>query len=480
MARETDPLLTLPDKSGVLYVRLYQRMRALILEGRWPPGMRLPSSRRLAADLGISRNTASLAVEQLLADGWVEARSRAGVFVGNALPPAERALARGDETAALRIGNPPIPFEMAQGAIDAFPIERWARLQTKVWARAVPDLLYESDMMGDAGLRRAIADFVAPARGLSVSAEHVLVVTSTQAAMDLIAAILPSESEVVVEDPGYVFADAAFTRRGHRIIPVPVDAEGMDVASARAIAPSPALVLVTPSSHFPTGRPMSPGRREQLLAWARETGAWVMEDDYDANVRFDGQWPSPPLKAVDTDDRVILVASFNRLLFCSLRLGFMIVPPKLVKPVLRARQAVDQFVNLPNQVVLRAFIEEGGYVAHLRRCRDLYQSRRRALHDLLEPYCGTIIRADFNPCGLYLVLRPLTIPARLLAARLAESGIACMTIGDFTREQANDDGVLLGFAAFSEDVIEAMRPAIHQALAPLLAAAPTAQRASGR
>lgn len=465
MRRKTDPLLALPDKSGVLYIRLYQRMRALILQGHWPAGSRLPSSRTLAADLGISRNTAILALDQLLADGWVETRSRAGVFVSAELPRARPANANANSRSQPRIGKPPVPFDMAHGAIDAFPIDHWARLQARVWSRAVPNLLYDSEMMGDFGLRRAIADLVAPVRGMTVAAEDVMIVTSTHAALDLIAAILPPASSIVVEDPGYVFADAAFTRRGHRIVPAPVDDHGLDVAAARAAEPRPALILTTNSAQFPTGRPMSPDRRAALLNWANESGAWVVDDDFDAPFRFDGNQANLPLRS--EDDRIIAVASFSRLLFNSLRLGFMIVPKALREPLLQARQAVDQTVNLPNQLVLRAFIEEGGFAAHLRVCRDLYQARRDALLGLLEPHRGTMISPEVNPCGLHLVIRPTKISAEVLAARLRDAGIACVTIDNFSRYPAASDGVMLGFGAFSPDVIEAMHSAIDRAFQPL-------------
>ena len=467
MRRRNDPLLALPDKSGVLYIRLYQRMRALILQGRWTAGTRLPSSRTLAADLGISRNTAILALDQLLADGWVETRSRAGVFVSTNLPQMAPRPASADGGAQPRIGQPPIPFEIAHGAIDAFPIDVWARLQARVWSHAAPDLLYESEMSGDPGLRRAIADLVAPTRGLTIDADDVMIVTSTQAALDLVAAVLPPGSTVVAEDPGYIFADAAFTRRGHRIVPVPVDRDGLDIATARSIEPRPALILTTPSAQIPTGRPMSPERRSALLAWADEAGAWIVDDEFDAPFRFDGYQPSLPLRCEDRHNRVITVTSFNRLLFNSLRLGFMILPAELRGPMLRARQSVDQLINLPNQLVLRAFIEEGGYAAHLRRCRELYQARRDTLLELLEPYFETELETYINPCGLQLMIRPRKFSASDLADRLRGAGLACITIGDFTRGEACDDGVLLGFAAFSPDVIEAMRPALQAALEPL-------------
>ena len=293
MGRRHDPLLTLPDKDGVLYVRLYQRMRALILEGSWPPGMRLPSSRTLAADLGIARNTASLAIDQLLADGWVETRSRSGTYVSAMLPHSAKAAERRPSP-----GRPalPIPFELRPGAVDCFPFERWARIQSRLWARAVPDLLYDAEPAGDLGLRQAIADLVLPSRGLSASADDLVIVTSAQSAFDHLAATLPPGSSVVVENPGYVLADAAFSGRQLRVVPAPVDENGLDVDAARALEPSPALILVTAATQFPTGVALSAERRAKLLDWANEAGAWIVEEEYDAEARFDGAAPALPLR----------------------------------------------------------------------------------------------------------------------------------------------------------------------------------------
>jgi GntR family transcriptional regulator/MocR family aminotransferase len=315
MARQTDPLLTLPDKSGVLYVRLYQRMRALILQGAWPPGMRLPSSRRLAEDLGVSRNTAALALDQLMADGWIETRSRAGTFVSRELsilarPPQASSTGR-DRFSA----RPPVPFEMAHGAIDAFPAERWAKLQSRVWAKFIPDLLYDGEPAGDFGLRQAIATVIAPTRGLAVTAEFIAIVGGTISAFDLIAALLPAKSTVIVEDPGYYFADAAFNQRGFTLIGAPVDEAGLDVAAARSACPSPTLIIVGSASQFPMGVPLSSKRRRQLLDWAQDCGAWIIDDAFDADARFDGEAPAPSLHSDDPAGRVITVHSLSRMLF---------------------------------------------------------------------------------------------------------------------------------------------------------------------
>ncbi len=460
MGRRHDPLLTLPDKDGVLYVRLYQRMRALILEGSWPPGMRLPSSRTLAADLGIARNTASLAIDQLLADGWVETRSRSGTYVSAMLPHSAKAAERRPSP-----GRPalPIPFELRPGAVDCFPFERWARIQSRLWARAVPDLLYDAEPAGDLGLRQAIADLVLPSRGLSASADDLVIVTSAQSAFDHLAATLPPGSSVVVENPGYVLADAAFSGRKLRVVPAPVDENGLDVDAARALEPSPALILVTAATQFPTGVALSAERRAKLLDWANEAGAWIVEEEYDAEARFDGAAPALPLR-IESPERVVTVSSLNRVLFRSLRLGFMLVPQPLLQPVLDARAAIDGYVGLPHQLVLREFIQEGAFSAHLRRSRDMARERREALLKLVQPYLGTVFEARLNPGGLQLVLRPRTAPVSALEAALRASGIACGTLSELTRGPCEHDALLLGFAAFSPDVIDSMQPAFAAAL----------------
>ena len=462
MARKTDPLLTLPDKSGVLYVRLYQRMRALILEGSWPAGMRIPSSRRLAEDLAISRNTASLALDQLLADGWIETRSRAGTYVSDQVPSA-KARPHG-ATRERTSARPPVPFEMAHGAIDAFPFDRWARLQSGVWSKFVPELLYEGHPSGDPGLRQAIASVVAPARGLSVTAEDIIIVGSTIAGFDLISAILPRKSTVVMEDPGYHFADGAFLQRGHKVFPASVDHQGLDVDAARATCPKPKLIVVGSASQFPMGVPMSAERRRQLLDWATSCGALIVDDSFDADARFDGLSPAPSLQAQDPAGCVITLYSLSRSLFRSLRLAFMTVPAGLASDLLEARSVTDAFEPLPNQLILREFIDRGLWSAHQRRCRDLHQERRDALIGALKPYLGTLFAEQLNPCGLYLRLRPLKQPADEIADALRSAGIACTTLTEITRGVPMDEGILLGFAAYSPDVIEATRPALDAAL----------------
>ena len=465
MPRKSDPLLTLPDKSGVLYIRLYQRLRALILQGHWSAGTRLPSSRELAQDLGISRNTATLAIEQLLADGLVEARSRAGVFVAG--PSSGRsAKATRQEGPATPIGKPPIPFELTPGAMDSFPFERWSKLQSKVWSRSAPHILYDADRAGDPGLREVIASVVAPVRGMSIDPSQVIVVNGTQSGLDLIAAALGGGT-AVVEDPGYLAGQIALAVRGMTIVHAPVDDQGLNVAAARLATPNPALIVTTPCVQFPTCVPLGPERRRELLDWADQSGAWIFEDDYDADARFDGAAPPAPLRE-ERSGRVVTSLTFNRLLFRSLRLGFIVVPDELRTRVLAIRDATDEFINLPSQIVLRRFIEEGGFTAHVRRCRALHAERREALLEVLRPYCGRLFHQQFNSAGLHLVARPIGVPAGAVAGAFRDNGIACATFADLSNLPDPPDGVLIGFAAFSPDVIKAMRPMIERALDDLV------------
>ena len=209
---------------------------------------------------------------------------------------------------------------------------------------------------------------------------------------------------------------------------------------------------------------MTEERRLSLLEWANESDAWIFDDDYDSQERFDGSRPPQPLRELDPS-RVIGSVTLNRLLYRSLRLGFMIVPDDLIERVLQHRHATDELVNLPNQLVLRQFIDEGGFSAHLRNCRKLHLERRQALIDVLTPYFGSLFDPQVNPTGLHLILRPINHSAEAIASALRLAGIACTTLAELSRLPDTQDAVLLGFAAFSPDIIKGMRPSLDHALA---------------
>jgi GntR family transcriptional regulator/MocR family aminotransferase len=448
MRRRSELLFTLGDEKGPLHQRLYRRMRGLILDGSWPTGTRLPSSRALAEELGISRNTALHAIELLVADGWVRTRQGSAAFVSEQAPMPHPRL---DERRPARPSpSPPVPFEMARQSANFFPRERWNALQVDLWSGADSAMLYGAGAEGWPALRRAIAAFVSGARGMSVDPDQVIVLSSTQAAIDLITRVLArSGDKVWVEDPGYPLAHQLFRTNGLTPVPVPMDAEGLRVASGMRAAPDARFAYVMPACHFPSGRSMSAARRRGLLAWARERQAWIIEDDWEWHARFDGQAVPPPLQSLSGGERVIYVQTFNRTIFPGLRLAFLIAPTMTIaETLIGTYEQMDGGPNAPLQATLARFLEEGFYAAHLRVTRAAYATRRDALlAALAELPPGFVPLPDRN--GLHIVIGiPTELDDARVAAELRAAGIACMGIGEFALSYPAESGLVLGFAAF--------------------------------
>ena len=451
------------DGSGeAINLQLYRRLVSLIATGHWRSGSRLPSSRKLAADTGVSRTTASLALDRLVADGWAIARPRSGLFVAAstggaslAAPPAEGPS-----------GTPPVPFELSQGAVDCFPHARWAKLQSRVWSSMVPGALYEPQLAGDPGLRSSIARHLMVSRGIQCSSDDVLIVASTRVALSIVAATLAGEvGSAAVEDPGYWRGAEAFSLAGLPTRPVAVDRDGLwvDGLAEAASSECSTIVYATPAAQFPTGVTLTEERRDRLARWCLGGGHWLVEDDYDWDARFDLARPPAPLKSGPAADRIFYCQSFSRTMFSSFRLAALVVPPAMRERALAALDRIEGFSNLPGQLVLREFIDSGGYAAHLRELRTAYAARREALVAVLHPYLGTIFEAGLNAAGLRLVLRCRPAEAARLAARLRDEGILCSTLSELSANGVGDDGIVLGFAAFPPEAIAALREPIARA-----------------
>ncbi len=361
-----------------LQQQVYESIRRAILEGIVAPGTRLPSSRALAGDLGVSRTTTLLAVQQLQAEGYLTARRGSGTFVAGELPddllrrqatrPAARprhpplsrrgtALVAAPQ-GARRLGGPPRAFRIGTPGVDLFPVGLWSRLASRRLRSVTAAQLDYGDSAGLRVLREAIADHVQTARGTRCEADQVLVVAGAQQGLELICRLLLDPGDRVwMEEPGYPGARSALLGAGARILPVRVDTEGLDVAMGARRAGDARLVYVTPSHQYPLGVPMSLPRRLALLEWASAARAWVIEDDYDSEFRY-GARPVPCLHGLDVDGRVIYVGSFSKTLFPALRLGFLIVPPDLQDGLVAARAAADQHPPALDQAVLADFIVE--------------------------------------------------------------------------------------------------------------------------
>jgi len=437
-----------PDPQGGLYQSLYKRLRGFILDGAWPPGTRLPSSRVLAADLNVSRNTAILAVEQLIADGWAESRSRSGVYVaGPALP------VRAPEPARPATAELP-PFALQRPATDLFPAATWKQLQTRAWAEIEPDRLLGADPGGDSGLREAIARLVCAPRGLRCHPDQILIVPSATFAVDLVAATLLRPGEcAAVEEPTRPGVRRLLQGRGADLHPLPVDAEGLDPSSLTEAAPS--VIWTTPAAHFPTGATLSPARRAALIDWARTKRGWIVEDDRDADAWFDDRSPPSPIAAA-AGDRTILIGSFNRLLFPGLCVAFLVAPAELVERLRAVQAGIGGRASLAAQLALRDFIGEGHLARHLRRRRAGYTERRAALADALQ-------QPALNAAGLHVVL---DVPqAHAAAERLAAAALGGIALSVFAQAPAEDRRLALGLGA-TLDTIIALAPQLRAVLAP--------------
>lgn len=466
VSRSPQKLVALPDGQGPIHLRLYHQIRALILDGSWPSGTHLPSSRQLADDLGISRNTAIQAVDQLVADGWVIARTGAGVFVSAEAPPA-RPSHPASGWGHANVSTAPAPFHVRPGPVDLFPISKWTKLQARVWNQASTEAMHESSGAGWAPLRQAVAAHLHAVRGLACVPDQVLILSSSQSAIDLALRVLAVPGDQVwVEEPGYPAARQAIRANQLTEAPVPVDAQGLCVETGIQRAAHAKIAYVTAACQYPTGRVMSEPRRGALLAWASRNDAFIVEDDWDYNACFDAPQPPMPL-AARASHRVLHIHSFNRLLFPGLRIAALVVPSELAPRFIEMRQLVDGFTNVANQMALAEFIHRGALASYLRTCRIACTERRAALHRAVAAFMPGNVRIDPLQSGWWSVAHLDGLHAAPLAAQARAEGFWCMALSDFSADPLDSaQALLLGFAGFKTDALTAATMKLAQCLFP--------------
>jgi GntR family transcriptional regulator/MocR family aminotransferase len=398
---------------ATLFRWLYDEIRKAIIDGRLPPGSRLPSTRSVAGQYHVARGTVVAAFDQLAAEGYLEGSVGNGTFVRDTLPEAlpgtksPRHSTGPDTTRPLlstrgrQLANNRFPalvtnrnvetFRLDSPALDAFPIKLWTRIAARRMRKAVPGLLAWGEALGFRPLREAIANYVGLTRAVRCTADEVVITTGTQQSLDLMARLLLDPGDRVwVEDPGYAAATALLRASGAVVTGVPVDADGIDPEAGRRSCRLARLAYVTPGCQFPLGATMSLTRRLALLGWAHEENAWIFEDDYDSQLRFSGR-PLAALQSLDSRGCVIYSNSFNKMLFQSLRLGFLVIPPRLVDAIKAARSIIDRFPSVLDQAILCDFISEGHMEQHMRRMRDLYAARFDALvHSARRDLCDVM------------------------------------------------------------------------------------------
>jgi GntR family transcriptional regulator/MocR family aminotransferase len=455
-----DLLVPIHGRGGVA-AGIYGRLRDAIEEGRLRPGDRLPSSRDLARDLVVARNTVAAAYDALVAEGYAVGRVGAGTFVAAASRPSQ---AREPLSGA---ANPPelatsprhaIAFDFRLGMPDPrlFPVAAWRRAMGHAIDEAVALAPGYGDPAGDPGLRAAIARHVGVSRGVRASAGDIVMTEGAQGAIDLVARVLVRPGDVVVvESPGYPPARDRFASTPARVVSAPVDGEGLLVD---ALPDDARLVYVTPSHQLPTGVAMSPARRAALLAWAVRHGAMVLEDDYDSEFRYASR-PLEPLQRLDRSGRVVYAGSFSKTLLPILRLGFLAAPPRLV-PVLReARRLAGWHGEVPTQLAMRSFIDDGEFARHLRRSRRTYRSRRDRLVAGVVRELGPWLELNPSVAGLHVcaLARPGVDAGdvRRAAAGAASHGVAVETLDAYVAGAGTDEaGIVLGFGTIDETAID--------------------------
>ncbi len=450
---------------------LYAELRSAILEGRLRPGTRLPASRDFARQYCLSRGTVVGVFERLQGEGYLCCRVGSGTWVNHRVlaadpvrpedftPPAyvHRVIAAYTRPkpwiglAAMEAGR---PFQMRDPALAEFPARVWGRIAARRARNFRSWLETEDDGRGYRPLREAIADYLGSSRGVRCTPDQIIVVSGVQQALDLLTRLLLKRDDSVwMEDPGYFGATIALDNVGAKIIPVPIDEHGLSVSTGIRMCAHAKGVYLTPAHQFPLGMTMSLERRMEVLKWASGEGAFVIEDDYDSEYRFEGR-PVPTLQSLDRSSNVILIGSFNKLLFPSLRLGYVVLPPSLADFFLAFRHRTDLRSLSLDQAVLCDFIVGGHLGRHFRRMRDLYGSRLAALLDGGRQYLKGLLEISSVQAGLYTAaFLQNGMTSRQAEAAAAAKGVEAIAIDRFTIKRADPKGVVLGFAAFDEITI---------------------------
>ncbi len=503
----TLPLALPPRPRGTGAARwLYVSLRDLILGGRLRGGVRLPATRDLARQYGLSRGTVVAAFADLAAEGYVTSGVGAGTFVNASLPEellhagrpplpaatraaATRATPRtgfasrlrllpGTETSRVRA------FRANQPAVDQFPVALWAQLAARRLRRVSASHLLGCPPAGYPPLQRALADYLRTSRGVHCDPEQVVIVSGVQEALDLVARVCVDPGDtVVVEDPGYTGATRLFTAHGARVIPGAVDAEGVVVDRARWRAAR--LAYVTPAHQYPLGVPMSLPRRLALLEWAHASGAWLFEDDYDSEFRYAGR-PLPALQGMDRHGRVLFAGSLCKVLYPSLRLGYLVVPPALLDAIAAAKSLLSRHAPVLEQSIVGDFVAAGHFARYIRRMREVYAERWAAMAAAFGTELAGLVDVSPIEAGLQTVgWLGGGLGEAAVERAAAAAGVEVVPLSRFHAGPSRRAGLLLGFAAMDVREIRRGAKALAEALAPLgsgrdHAASPRRPRGSGR
>jgi GntR family transcriptional regulator/MocR family aminotransferase len=472
--------LVLPlDRASTLplYQQLAAALREAVLQGRLQPHQQLPSSRRLAQSLQVSRSTVTQSYDQLLSEGYFEARGGSGTFVCTQLPddylhPAGTEPPRSQPAALTqlsRLGNTllagtplhvsdpdeAISFRLGSPDTSQFPMQLWRRLLSRHCQTTSTLLNYSPTALGYGPLRAAIADYLRRSRAVQCHSEQIIIVNGSQQALDLMARLTLDPGDwVAVEDPGYLGARRCFSSYGAQLQGIPVDAAGLDIEALRHHRQPFKLLYVTPSHQFPTGATLSLSRRLALLQWAKQTGTLILEDDYDSEYRY-GDRPIPALQGLDQQSTVIYTGTFSKILFPALRIGYLVVPEPWIPLVNRAKWLGDRQSPTLEQCALADCLTEGHFERHIRRMRHLYDQRRQVIVTALKQHLGDRVTILGEKAGIHLMAKIETgLSDQAVIQRAAANGVGVISAQSYYLNEPKTGEFIFGYAQLDETQIE--------------------------
>ncbi len=473
------------DLSDSLHQQVYSQLRWAILSGRLQAGQRIPASRALAKSLGLSRTTVTQGYDQLISEGYLQTRPGAGTYVCDQLPEtllAAETVEQLNHTSVeiplsaygQRVNRSPsrpvqesfeISFLYGQPDLNMFPVELWRKLLSKHCRGGHRWLEYAPSPLGEWSLRQAVAHYLQQSRAVCCTPEQVLITNGSQQALSLITQLLVTpDDSVAIENPGYRGARDVFRASGATLLPMPVDRDGLVVDKLIHHSATPRLVYVTPSHQFPTGALLSLPRRLALLQWARKTGSLIVEDDYDSEYRYGGR-PIPSLQGLDAHGSVLYVGTFSKVMFPSLRLGYLVLPMSLVEVFGKARWLADRQPPTLSQYALAEFIAAGHLERHIRKMRLCYERRRRTLVQALYKHFGESVEVLGDSAGLHVMAKlPIKLSDAAAVTRAANVGVEICSAQNQYESPCNTGEFVFGYTAINEAQIEAGISLLAQAL----------------
>jgi GntR family transcriptional regulator / MocR family aminotransferase len=481
---QLDSSLSLP-----LYKQLYESIRKSILSGRLKGGLKLPSTRTLATELKVSRNTVKSAFEQLLNEGYIKGKIGAGTYITDDIP--DKLLRVGIDSALsnnnhlkLKLNKelisqtfPPrylpendiIPFQPGIPSLEDFPFKTWLKILNKIGNNFPVNYLKHIDATGYKGLKESIAYYLQTYRAVNCIPEQIIIINGSQQGLDLICRLLLNENDnVLLEDPGYFGIREAIRTSNVNILPVPVDSDGMQIDLASETNNDINLIYTTPSHQFPLGTIMSISRRLKLLEFARQNGTWIIEDDYDSEYRYNGN-PLPSLQGMDKWNRVIYMGTFSKVLFPGLRLGYLVLPSsQLIDSFANEKSIVDRQSPILEQLVTSKFIEEGHFTRHIRKMRILYKERQEFLIKELNKELGDIIKIDPSAAGMHLIAwLPEYLNDKEISSILRKKNVVAYPLSRTVIKFERKPALILGYTAFNKNQTSAAIKILKETIEPL-------------